>query len=163
MSVDGTDFMIDEESPFDPRWFSIKFKNAGVRYEIGICIQTGDIVWVNGPFPCGTYPDHVIVNLPGGLEQSLLPGERYLCDGVYRYRPRSVTPTGTHTPLDRMKAEARARHETVNGRFKRFGVLRQRFRHDRLKHRPCALSVFTIIQVEMEEESPIFQVQYYDR
>ena len=130
VSVDGTDFMIDEECPFNPKWFSIKFKNAGVRYEVGIAIQTGDIVWVNGPFPCGAFPDHVIVALPGGLEQSLLPGERYLCDGVYRYRPRATTPTGTHTPLDRMKAEARARHETINGRFKRIGVLRQRFRHD---------------------------------
>ena len=163
VSVDGTDFMINEPSPFDPKWFSIKFKGPGVKYEIGLCIQTGEIVWVNGPFPCGRYPDHVMVAQPGGLEDCLAAGEFYLCDGVYRNRPRSVTPTGHHTPRDRMKAMARARHETVNGRFKRFGVLRQRFRHEVYRHRPCALSVFNIIQVEMEEEYPIFQVQYYDR
>ena len=30
---------------------------SGLRYEICLCIRTGDLVWVNGPFPCGNYPD----------------------------------------------------------------------------------------------------------
>lgn len=28
-----------------------------MRYEIGICIRTGFIVWKNGGYPCGAYPD----------------------------------------------------------------------------------------------------------
>ena len=44
ISLDGTDFRILEPSPFDPKWYSHKFKGAGVRYEVGICLKTGWIV-----------------------------------------------------------------------------------------------------------------------
>ena len=53
MTVDGTDVMIWEPTPFSKMWYSHKFHGAELRYEIGMCIQTGDIVWVNGPFKCG--------------------------------------------------------------------------------------------------------------
>jgi hypothetical protein len=51
--VDGTDFHIREPEPFDPEWYTKKFNGPGVRYEVGIAIQTGYIVWVNGPFKPG--------------------------------------------------------------------------------------------------------------
>jgi hypothetical protein len=162
ITIDGTDFMINEPSPFDPKWHSFKHRGPGLRYEIGICIQTGDIVWVNGPFPCGAYPDHKIAR-EEGLEGSLDAGERYLCDGVYRYLPSSVAPTGHHTADDAMKAVARARHEVVNGMFKKFGVLRQRFRHAPEKHGLCMLSVANVTQICFEEERPPFQLNYYDQ
>ena len=57
MSIDGTDCRIQEPTPFDPLWYSHKFNGPGVRYEVGICIQTGWIVWVHGPFPAGDFPD----------------------------------------------------------------------------------------------------------
>lgn len=40
-----------------PKWFSHKFKGPGIRYEVGLCIKTGKIVWVNGAYPCGFWPD----------------------------------------------------------------------------------------------------------
>ncbi|KAI2510184.1 hypothetical protein MHU86_4216 [Fragilaria crotonensis] len=43
--------------PFDSQWFSHKFRGPGLRYEMAVCIQTGDIVWVNGPYKCGKWPD----------------------------------------------------------------------------------------------------------
>ena len=46
-----------EPSPFDPMWYSHKFEGHGVWYEVGICFQTGRIVWWNGAFPCGADPD----------------------------------------------------------------------------------------------------------
>ena len=52
-TIDGTDFKVWEPHPFNPDYFSHKYNHAGVRYEIGICIKTGWIVWINGPFPCG--------------------------------------------------------------------------------------------------------------
>jgi hypothetical protein len=56
MTVDGTDFRFQEPIPFDPGWYSHKFKCACLRYEIGICIQTGEIaLLINGPFPCGAW------------------------------------------------------------------------------------------------------------
>ena len=50
-SVDGTDCRIREPSPFNPKWYSHKFHGPGLRYEIGICIRTGHLVWVHGLFP----------------------------------------------------------------------------------------------------------------
>ena len=57
MTVDGVDCPIQEPIPFDPQWFSHKFRGPGLKYEIAVCIQTGDIVWANGPFKCGKWPD----------------------------------------------------------------------------------------------------------
>jgi hypothetical protein len=57
ITLDGTDCKIQEPFPFDPRWYSHKFKGPGQRYEVGLCIQTDWIVWVNGPFPCGSHSD----------------------------------------------------------------------------------------------------------
>ena len=50
ITVDGTDFHIQEPAQFDPKWYSHKFKGPGLCYEIGVCIKTRWIVWVNGPF-----------------------------------------------------------------------------------------------------------------
>jgi hypothetical protein len=67
VTVDGTDCAIqeppktdDSKLPFDKKWYSHKLNGAGVRYEVAVCIKTGDIVWVNGPYACGKYPDIVI-------------------------------------------------------------------------------------------------------
>ena len=57
VSVDGTDCMIQKPSPFSSKWWSHKFNGHGVRYEVGLGIQNGDIVWVNGTFTCGECPD----------------------------------------------------------------------------------------------------------
>ena len=60
VTVDGTDFRIQEPIPFNPKWYSYKFKGPGLRYEVAICIKTGWIVWVNGPFPAGEWPNRKI-------------------------------------------------------------------------------------------------------
>jgi len=60
-----------------------------------------------------------------------------------------------------MKARARARHETVNSRFKLFGALGQRFRHAVERHAIVMGAVANISQIVIEEESPSFQIQYY--
>jgi hypothetical protein len=57
MTVDGTDFKIQEPSPFSRTWYSHKFKGPGFRYKVAVGIQTGDIVWTHGPFACGMFPD----------------------------------------------------------------------------------------------------------
>ena len=90
-------------------WWSHKFNGPGLRYEIGVCIQTGWIVWVNGPYPAGQWPDLRIAR--GSLNQLLDAGERFIADGGYRdsHGP-AITPTVRHEYVDRMKAHARARH-----------------------------------------------------
>lgn len=57
ISVDGTDLLIFEPRPFGPSFYSHELHNAGLRYEIGVCIARDYIVWLHGPFPCGRFPD----------------------------------------------------------------------------------------------------------
>ena len=84
ITVDGTDFRIQEPIPFNPKWYSHKFKGPGLWYEVAICIKTGWIVWVNGPFPCGEWPDRKIVQ--AGINHQLDDNEFYVGDGGYYNR-----------------------------------------------------------------------------
>jgi hypothetical protein len=48
VTVDCTDFHVLETYPFEKGlWL---FNRPGLRYEIGVCIATGLIVWLNGPY-----------------------------------------------------------------------------------------------------------------
>ena len=53
ISIDGIDCPCSEPYPFSTDIFSKKFNGPGIKYEVGICIKTGFIVWINGPFPAG--------------------------------------------------------------------------------------------------------------
>jgi len=61
-----------------------------------------------------------------------------------------------------MKKVARAWHETVNGRFKNWGALRQLHRHDRCKHGLVVAAIVNVAQIELEEESPLFPIHCDD-
>lgn len=132
ITVDGTDCRIKEPSPFNPVWWSHKFNGPGVKYEIGICIATGDIVWVNGPFPAA-FSDKQIFD--SELSLRLFPGEMVEADGGYTGRPQIATPGMGKTSRSRKaKSQARGRHENVNGLAKAFNCLDTRWRHDLDKH-----------------------------
>ena len=49
-TCDSTDFWIAEQGK---AFYSHKFKKSGLQYEVCLCILTGDIGWVNGPYECG--------------------------------------------------------------------------------------------------------------
>ena len=93
VTVDTTDCPIQEPIgtgitkkgkflPFNPKLCSYKLKGAGLRYKVAVNIQTGDIVWLNGLFPCGEYNDIKIFKKH--LQKMLLPGEKVEADGIYR-------------------------------------------------------------------------------
>jgi len=82
MSVDGTDFRINGPKPFGPRLKSHKSNGPGLRYEVGLCIRTGLIVWTNGPFRAGGNSDLGIFQR--GLRHRLVPGEKAIADGTYK-------------------------------------------------------------------------------
>ena len=82
MTVDGVDFRIEEPTPFSKKWFSHKFHGPGLRYELGVCIQTGDIVSFNGPFPYREFPDLKICRV--GMKKKLVPGECVITDCGYK-------------------------------------------------------------------------------
>jgi hypothetical protein len=82
MTVNGIDFKINEPFPFHPMWFSLKFKSAGVRYEVAISINDGDIVHIYTPVPCSSCPN--ITNFLTCLMQKLLPDEMVEAENRYQ-------------------------------------------------------------------------------
>jgi hypothetical protein len=123
-------------------------------------VQTGWIVWVNGPFPCGTWPDLRIAR--ESLIYALQRGEYYIADGGYHDGNQwSVTPNGLHTFDQRQMAHVRARHETINRRFKQFSILRNQYRFSRDKHGMVFMAVANVIQLGIvNREVIVFDVDY---
>ena len=161
LSVDGTDFKIQEQTPFWSGWRSHKFNGPGLRYEVAVCIQTGFIVWANGPFAAGAFPDITIFR--SKLKKLLFPWERVEADLGYR-GDKSVHGPDDHAPTFGQyiaKDKVRDRHETINKLFKEFNCLKQIFRHDISNHGTVfnAVAVITQLSIEMGERGP-YKVSY---
>ncbi len=158
LTVDGTDFRIPEPTPFWSGWYSHKFKGPGLRYEVGICIQTGWICWIFGPFACGKWSDLKIFRV--GLKTKLIPRERVEANGGYRGDICVSDPDDSANMRESwMKSAARARHETVNRRFKQFECMKS-FRHDKNLHVHFFDAVATITQISFENGEPPYGVLY---
>jgi hypothetical protein len=90
MTIDGTNMPIWETYPFDPELYSYKLNSPGLRYEIGVCIQTGNIVWINGPYKPARWVDLNI--FCDKLMWELLDGEWVVGDGGYQDGNQFVIP-----------------------------------------------------------------------
>ena len=142
--MDGTDFRIKEPQPFDTGWYSEKFNGPAVKYEVAVCIATGWIVWVYGPWRGGRN-DHEISML--GLQQLLDNGERYIADKGY-HSSSALQPNNAWTFEERHYMRVvRGRHETINRLFKRFRSIGNTFKRDHTKHGLVMYSIANIIQV----------------
>lgn len=151
--MDGVDCKINEPSPFSPKWYSHKFKAAGLRYEIGLCVRTGHIVWVNGGYPCGDWPD---LNIARELFVHFLdPMEKTLADEGYSDLRYFILPTDEFS--NRHK-RIMSRHETINKRIKQFNVLSTPFRHNLDKHKICFHSVVNLTQLVIKYDQALFSV-----
>lgn len=161
MTVDGVDCPVYEVDsyPQNRRWYSHKFKSAGVRYEVGVCIQTGDICWINGPFMCGRWPDINIFRV--ALKRRLHARELVVADRGYRGDSKCRTPYHIVSRTDqRAMNKALARHETVNKRIKQFKVLKQQFRHPLSKHKDCFIAAAVATQVMFNRGFKPYKVTY---
>ena len=128
---------------------------------MGIAIQTGYIVWVHGPFPCGDWPDLRIMR--DSIIYMIDDGEFLLADGGYNDGSNyAITPTGLNGITDRMKSTVRACHETMNSRLKKWGCLKQAFRHNLEKHGLCFSAVANVTQLAFEYGEPLFAVEYLE-
>ena len=139
ISIDGTDVRIPQQGPAIPGnpFSSFKFKGkCGLRYEIGVDILAGNIVWVNGPFAAGKYPDVEIFRL--GLMHWLDEFERVEADdGYIGEAPQKVKCPGcasNPTENKEMQNRVRSRHESLNGRLKNWEILKVLYRHDLMEH-----------------------------
>ena len=160
VSIDGTDFRI--QSGYGRKFFSHKFKGSGLRYEVALCILTGHIVWINGPYEPGKWNDIAIFR--NSLISFLGPHERVEADdGYVGEAPQKVKcPCSFTNPEDTLQMQelVRSRHETVNKRFKQWGCLLNRFRHDIGKHGDVFRSVAVVTQLALLHGEPLFEVQY---
>ena len=78
LSVDGTDF---RTRWINVNFWSYKFKKCGFRYEVALCIKTGWICWLNGPYAPGIWNDQMIFG--DALAYELEEGERVEADDGY--------------------------------------------------------------------------------
>ncbi|KAG9404512.1 hypothetical protein AC1031_004720 [Aphanomyces cochlioides] len=155
VSLDGTDFRILEPTPFDAKWFSHKFKGAGLRYEIGLCIHTGHIVWAHGGLPCGEWPDLRLAR--DAYIYAVNRGEKTLADRGYADPSYFVYPSDERRDNARQK-QIMARHETCNRRLKQFRILGGIFRHRLTLHPTCFHAVVNLTQIMIENGEPLYSV-----
>ena len=122
MTVDCSDFQIEEVDPFDPDLWSFKCNGMGLRYKIGICIANGLIVWLNGP-----YKPRRWVNISifwHRMRWPLREGEWIVGDLVYRDGFNCVIPKGVGPAwLQEIMGMATGRHETINSWLKTFRLV----------------------------------------
>ena len=174
LSVDGTDFRVAKS--YEKPYYSYKFKKSGFRYEVALCIKTGDICWWAGPYLPGIWNDNMIFQ--DGLVNFLEAGERCETDDGYQgSAPLSHTspPPPKNSPIhleksychskDPDKAEmqqrVRNRQETVNKRFKNWAILSTPYRHQLLEHQTVFGAIVVLTQLLLAE-NPLFQVEYND-
>lgn len=159
MSVDGTDFKIAGLGPL----FSSLAKRSGLRHEIALCVLTGDIVWMNGPFPARVHDMTIFRNSP---LSHLDDNERVEADdGYIGEAPCHVKCPKCFTnprETEAMQARVRMRQETVNTRFKNWGVCRQRFRHAIEDHGQYFRAVVVMTQVAINHGEKLFLTGYRD-
>lgn len=149
VSLDGTDFSIREPKPFNTKWFSHKFNGSGIRYEIGISIVEGDIVWASGGFPCGEWSD---LKISKDLYLNYSRKETTSADKGYRLKIFFKQPTNA------VERKILARHETLNGRIKEFSILSNRFRNALKKHPKVFHAVVNVIQVSISNGESLFNI-----
>jgi hypothetical protein len=194
----------------NPAWYSHKFKQAAVDYEIAISIFTQQVVWISGPHKGSRHDittfreeedgkedeDHLLSDeeqdeeqdeeegedgLPplgneavvevvedqdeehhgaGGLKARMPAGKYAIGDKGYRGEPGMISTPNSHDPPEvrLFKGRARARQETFNARIKTFACLEKRYHHGLEKQKITFEAVCVIVQYQMENGSPLFQV-----
>ena len=162
VSVDGTDFRVKQ---LGPTFSSHKFaKKSGVRYEVALCIKTGDIVWLNGPFPCGQLNDISIFRQ--ALMTELSANERVEADdGYVGESPQHIKCPASFTanPITKfMQERVRSRQETINNRFKFWCILAHPYRHDLGDHGDVFRAVAVVCQLTINQGERLFDCGYKD-
>lgn len=149
VTLDGTGCRIREPMPFSKKWYSHKFKSAGVRYEIGISIVEAEVVWASGGVPCGERPD---IKLAKELYLHFAKNGVTLADKGYKLAGKFKQPSNSR------EKRLLAWHETLNGRLKQFSILSERFRHPLNKHPLVFHAVLNIVQISIMKGEKLFDM-----
>ena len=159
--MDGTDFRVPESGR---SFYSFKFKKSALRYEIGLSILTGVIVWINGPYEAGDWVDLEIFR--NSLKSHLEYGERVETDdGYLGEAPEFIKcPASFTNPTETlfMQQRVRNRQETINKRLKNWGILKQVYRHQFDKHGEVFRAIIVATQLTIKGGDPLFSCGYKD-
>ena len=142
-----------EPTEFHPKWWSHKFNGPGLRYEVALCIRTGEIVWVNGGLPCGEWPDLRLAR--NAFIDFLQPGKKALADAGYQDQQYFELANN-----DPQKQRILARHENFNARIKLFCCMKDRFRHALYLHPRFFYAVVNLTQLMIENGEPLNTVDF---
>ena len=159
MSVDATYCLINEQNPFSSVWCSHKLKSAAFKYEVGVSIKQGDIVWVSGPWPAGI-PDSEVFKTR--LSKYLEEDEVVEADSGYPGLEKAVTPQVATSSLQRKhKSQVRGKHENFNGRFKKFDSVFDRYRHaSPTLHCKMFTCIAILTQISLKHGQKIYEVKH---
>jgi DDE superfamily endonuclease len=158
LSVDGTHCSINEPragTGFNKAYFSHKLHGPALSYEIGISIHSSNLVWVNGPFPASTNDDTIFQS---ALKHVIPPGKKAITDSGYHGDKVTHTNRCCDEATKLLIRRARQRHEKVNSRLKIFACLNQAFIHKLPLHKSVFEAVCVIVQYQMENGSPLYDV-----
>ena len=159
ISVDGTHRLVNE--PRDPnvrrnpKWYSHKDEHAGMNFEVGVDLFRSRIVHVKVGTPAST---HDLTEFRMELAQKIPAGKRVIADKVYACEEFqhmiSTYNQFDSAELKEFKKRAKARHETVNDRIKKYGCMKQHFRHGIQKAQICCDAVVVMVQYAIEDTGP---------
>ena len=101
LSVDCTDYIVDEPAPFNSKFFSNKFNHAALRYELGVALYSNNIVWATGPHLPGKKNDIKIFRQE--LKHALLANrEMAFADSGYRGEREVIQEKGRGNEYERV-------------------------------------------------------------
>lgn len=168
ITVDGAHFRIEEPThenfSENTIYYSHKFKQAALDYEVAVSIYTNDIVWAAGPYPAGVNDITIFrKHLKGKIAESRQASginHRAIGDKGYRGERAFLSVPSSHDTdeVRDFKGRAMSRQEVVNARMKNFDCLLERCRHSIPKHKQCFDAVLVITQLQMENGSPLWKV-----
>ena len=96
---------------------------------------------------------------PNCLANKIPDGKKVLADsGLKGSEKASTRVAGNSHKMKHFRKRAQGRQESLFKRFKTFGILEQRFRHDYELHKMVLDAVAVIVQYDMENGHPLFDV-----
>jgi hypothetical protein len=161
VSVDGIHCRIYEPQhgawSKNPQYYSHKFKQSGLGYEVALSVFQNKCVSLNGPYPASVNDTTIFKN---GIRQKIPRGKKAIVDNGYQGKdPKYSKPNPLDTKAVRkFKGRARSRQECFNTRLKNFHCLSENFRNGEAKHKSCFEAVAVICQYQLENGSPLFDV-----
>ena len=161
--IDGTDLPvwrppIPDEIKGDPEaefyylqnWFSFKLRTYAIKYEIGVHVLTGKIVWIYGPKRGAVHDGRLTRER---LLKVLPKGERALADRGYSGVPGCLTPMkGRRNATDKRLDDIRRKVERVIGRIKFFNILYREYRGNLDLHPAIFDVVCRIVNINLKDQ-----------